>query len=149
LHVVEKELANFIGPLARLAVKRASARTNDLDALYDLLAASVANADDKQEFLAGKIKMRPGVGARPSAQSPSHLGAPRPGSRVELTQPAIEQAARLLARHLGPLAGILAKRASQRAESLHSLYELLAQHIDSKSERERFLHDGGFPDAQP
>jgi hypothetical protein len=49
LKVVEKQLANFIGPLAKLAVKRASARTADLDELYQLLAANVANPGERRK----------------------------------------------------------------------------------------------------
>jgi serine/threonine protein kinase len=144
LSAVEKQLANFIGPLAKLAVKRASSRTTDVDQLYELLSSNVASAEDRRTFLAGKIKSTStGSGAKATVpQVPSiATGA---GSRSELTAAATDQAARLLARHVGPLAAVLVKRASQRADSLRSLYEILCEHIDSKPARDRFLQDAGF-----
>jgi serine/threonine-protein kinase len=146
LAAIEKQLALFIGPMAKVAVKRASARTSNLDDLYEILASSVANAEDKKNFLAGKKK-----GSRDSAGVSHHASQDQPspattsGSRAELTPEATEQAARLLARYVGPLANVLVKRASQRAGDLRGLYEQLAEHIESKPDRTEFLRNAGFP----
>jgi tetratricopeptide (TPR) repeat protein/predicted Ser/Thr protein kinase len=67
--------------------------------------------------------------------------------RAELTPAALGQAARLLAPHVGPIAGVLAKRAAQRADSLRSLYLLLAEYVENQTHRARFLRDAGFPDS--
>jgi serine/threonine-protein kinase len=47
----------------------------------------------------------------------------------------------MLARYVGPLAGVLAKRAAPRADSARALYLLLAQHIETEADRARFLQD--------
>jgi serine/threonine protein kinase len=47
-----------------------------------------------------------------------------------------------LARHIGPVAAIAVKRAAKRANDLGALYEALAEHIESSSERDAFLASG-------
>jgi predicted Ser/Thr protein kinase len=69
------------------------------------------------------------------------------GSRPELTSVAVDRAARMLARYIGPISAILAKRAAQQADSLRTLYLLLAENVESQTERARFLRDAGFPDS--
>jgi serine/threonine-protein kinase len=43
-----------------------------------------------------------------------------------------------LAVHIGPVAGLLVKRAAKQASSSKELYERLAAHIDDPRERRRF-----------
>ena len=52
LRQIERDLATFIGPMAAIALKRAIKETNDIIALYDLLAQQVENPRDHAEFLA-------------------------------------------------------------------------------------------------
>ena len=63
-----------------------------------------------------------------------------------LPQPVVEEAARMLAYHVGPISRILAKRAAERAENRRALYLLLAEHVENKTDRARFLRDAGFPE---
>ncbi len=51
----------------------------------------------------------------------------------------IAQAERHLADYLGPLASTLVKQSMSKATSVDELYQLLAQHIDLPSQREKFL----------
>jgi serine/threonine protein kinase len=91
-----------------------------------------------------------GVAPAPPEAAPVAPPAAAPanaGSRAELTPVAVDRAARLLARHIGPISGVLAKRAAQRADSLRTLYLLLAEDVESKTERARFLRDAGFLDS--
>jgi serine/threonine protein kinase len=57
LRSVEKELAPFLGPLARIVVKEAAMKATDLSMLYELAAESLGNDDDRNGFLA----RRPGA----------------------------------------------------------------------------------------
>jgi len=83
--------------------------------------------------------------SRPQGQSPAALPA-NAASRAELTPATIDRAARMLARYIGPISGVLAKRAAQQADSLRTLYLLLAEDVESPAERARFLRDAGFSD---
>ena len=85
----------------------------------------------------------PTTGAAPDASPARPASA---ASRTELTAAAIDRAARLLAHYIGPISGVLAKRAAQQADSLRTLYLLLAEDVESPSERTRFLQDAGFSD---
>ncbi len=60
LRTVEKQLAVFIGPLARVVVKEASSKTATLDELYSLVAESLEREADRNAFLARKIEIGSG-----------------------------------------------------------------------------------------
>jgi hypothetical protein len=49
----------------------------------------------------------------------------------------------LLAEYIGPLAGVLTKKASRQASSVQEFYVLLSEHVKSGVERSRFLRDLG------
>lgn len=151
LRTVERQLASFVGSLAKILVKKAASRTTDLEELYSILSASLDSEADREAFLARKAELHKEYTKVHSPREPLQPGgltAPlHPGSQDELTPASITHAAQLLARHVGPLAGVLAKRAAPRADSLHSLYLLLAEHVENKKERSRFLRDGGFPES--
>jgi serine/threonine-protein kinase len=68
-------------------------------------------------------------------------------SAAELSPATVDRAARILARYIGPIAVVLAKRAAQRADSPRAFYRSLAEELDNKADRARFLQDAGFPDA--
>jgi eukaryotic-like serine/threonine-protein kinase len=151
LRAAERQLATFIGPLARIIVKKAAFRTSNSDEFYALLAASLERQADREAFLAGKITPSHGWAKSPSGSESEPVAEaalpPDAGSGVELTAAVIDHAARMLARHVGPIAGVLAKKAARRANSVRALYLLLADHVESKNERARFLRDAGFPDS--
>ncbi len=84
--------------------------------------------------------------ARPEAIRPRDQLPASAAAQAELNQAAIERAARMLARYIGPISGVLAKRAAQQADSLRTLYLLLAEDVESPAERARFLRDAGFSD---
>jgi serine/threonine-protein kinase len=152
LQAVEKQLASFVGSLAKILVKKAASRTTNVEELYSILAASLESEADREAFLARKPvpqKSSSSTTIQPprDPSSAEDLTAPlRTGAQAELTPAAITRAAQLLARHVGPLAGVLAKRAAPRADSLRSLYLLLAEHVEKK-DRSRFLKDAGFPES--
>jgi len=54
LDSVSKELAAFIGPIAKVLVKRASARCGCIDELYKTVAAEIECEEDRASFMATK-----------------------------------------------------------------------------------------------
>jgi serine/threonine-protein kinase len=149
---VEKQLATFLGPLASILVKKAARKTTDLEELYKLLGANLEQESARRAFLARRAEIADSGIKRQSARKPlssanSGTSAPR-ASKQEITPAAIHHAARVLAHYIGPISGVLAKKAAQRADSLRTLYLLLAEYVESKQERDRFLRDAGFPNAQ-
>ena len=51
----------------------------------------------------------------------------------------LEKVTQSLARHLGPVAGVLVDRTSKRVASRQQLYDALVTHIASEKDRVKFL----------
>jgi serine/threonine-protein kinase len=56
LDSVSRELAAFIGPIAKVVVKRAADRCSSVDELYTVVAGEIDTERDRARFLAGKKK---------------------------------------------------------------------------------------------
>ena len=118
---------------------------------YMVVNGATPPAEDEPNSSAGTAaqttpRPEPAPALRGTAPSDKPPAVPA-GARAELTPAAIDHAARLLAHHVGPISSILAKRASQRADSLRTLYLHLAEYVENKPERARFLRDAGYPDS--
>jgi serine/threonine protein kinase len=154
LRQIEHDLATCIGPMASIALKRATRQTTDLLALYELLARQISDPRDRAEFLArGRQRAADAIGrTRPSSPSTSmaqpaatqpvstvpgrrSVGSPNPASIL-----AIESD---LTRYIGPIARILVRRELQKYESLAKLCLVLATHIPDERERRAFLNAHG------
>jgi hypothetical protein len=155
LKTVEKELAVFLGPLARVVVKRAAAKTTDIDEMFRIMAQSLERDEDRDAFLARRVELEKkdpktvlltSAIPRPAVSS-TLTAAINPKTPLGITPEAIDHAAKALAAHVGPISAVLAKKAAQRADSLRSLYVLLSQHVQNGKDRRQFLRDAGFPDA--
>ena len=146
LKTVERQLAQFLGPLARVMVKKAAERTGELVELYTLLASNLDNDQAKNAFLSGRRHlgaahtqppMAPTVRNLPMDPSiPSTVGLPI------LTSEEIETGARRLAKHVGPIASVLARKAAQKASDLTTFYTVLSDHVAPEA-RAAFLREGG------
>jgi serine/threonine-protein kinase len=149
LQIVERQLAAFIGPLAKVLVKRAAAKTTNAPELYEILAAVLEREDDRKAFLAKRVELGGSYASAPASVPAPVQAAPTVNAPMDLSSPseitpaAIEQAARRLAAHLGPIATVLARKDAKRAVTLREFYGLLAQHVTNASDRERFLKEAG------
>jgi hypothetical protein len=137
LRAAEKLLTEYIGPLARVVVKREAAKAGqDLARLYQLLAEHIPVEQERVEFLTRSRAMRLRPTQTTSDVTPAGEAA---GGAKLLHQNVLLLAEQRLAAYLGPLAKILVKREAQRAGSVRELYLALAAHIDSEQEKRRFL----------
>jgi len=149
LHIIERQLAAFIGPLAKVLVKRAAGKTNSAVELYTILAAVLEREEDRRAFLLRRTELGGSKASTPASVS----GPVQSGTTVivpvdvsspgEITSAIIEQAARRLAAHLGPIASVLARKDAKRAVTLRDFYGLLAEHVANPTDRERFLKEAG------
>lgn len=55
---VERQLARFVGPVARLLVRRGAAGTTDIDTLYSVLAGQLRQGQERAAFLAGRDRLQ-------------------------------------------------------------------------------------------
>jgi serine/threonine-protein kinase len=149
LQIAERQLAAYIGPLAKVLVKRAAGKTTSSLELYSILAAVLEREEDRKAFLARRTELGGSNASPPVPRSAPVQAAPTVIAPIDTSSPseispaAIEQAARRLAAHLGPIATVLARKDAKRAATLRDFYRLLAEHVANPTDRERFLKEAG------
>jgi serine/threonine-protein kinase len=143
---VEKRLARFVGPIARVMVRRAAKETTDVVALTQVLAGRIIGPAEREQFLKGA-----GIAAAPATTPPRPKSAHEatggqqsgigtlPGSQRPLTPEDIARASQLLIAHVGPIAPVLAKRAAKPGCSREQFIAALAVHLKDDGARSRFL----------
>jgi hypothetical protein len=145
LRIVEHQLALFLGPLSKVVVKSAASHASDRKHFLEFAASNIEDPSDRQKFLAQNLNLIVARAEPGSGQSLRHDDHPAkaavPGNSRHLPPAEVDRAARLLAHYVGPLAGVLTRKAAQRAGSVRELYQLLAEHVDTKADRTRFLDD--------
>jgi serine/threonine-protein kinase len=150
LKKVEQQLARFVGPFARIMVKKAAAAGTDLDVLYTQLAGELENADERKAFLSARPQVGNGgtaaVKGSPSAVFGTPVAASEavPGTGGQITQDTIDKAVLELTLFLGPIAKVLARRAAVQCSSRQQFYLVLAENLEDDRDRQRFLQSVGI-----
>jgi serine/threonine-protein kinase len=128
---VERALAAFIGPMARVLVRNAAKASTDMRGLGAALAEHISEPADRSAFLhkLGAISSSLGGLAR------SHTTAPNstPGGNAAapaLSEATLAHAVKVMARHIGPIAKIVVKKASAVAGTQEQFFQLLADQSD-------------------
>jgi serine/threonine-protein kinase len=136
---IEGALAECVGPLARVLVRKAVKTAPDAPALCQALAVAVPEAQqamfrERLGDLAGQpATPPPGSAPRTVQAAPAAAGPGRP-----LSAAALAEATDRLAVNIGPMAKVLVKRAAEQVSGTRELYERLAHHIDAPADRRRF-----------
>ncbi len=139
---VDVELARFVGPVAKVIVRRAAREHRDLNSLVAAVSASIDDPRDRDSFcvaLTGRrtvIPTLPGVGGQTEPSTPA-AGGPA------LTAQDLDRATRLLTTYIGPIAKVVTRRAAGEGVSRHEFFSRLAQSLDNEAQRERFLREAG------
>jgi serine/threonine-protein kinase len=142
LKQIEGHLARFVGPVAKVMVRRAGRRTLDVDELYAMMSRELDSEEHRKAFTATRGTLSGAT--RSSAAAAAASAAPRtaPRGEVALTAERIEAAQLSLATYIGPIAKILVKKAAAQTSSAERFYLLLAESL-SDSDRTRFLKEVG------
>jgi serine/threonine-protein kinase len=149
LSEVEKQFTRFIGPVAKVIVRRTARESADVNQLLAKLAEQLANPVDRKAFVEATRRLgtatggsRPKVEARP-ASGPMHTVANRAGM-APLNTEFTERATKILMAYVGPIARVLAKRAAQESTVVAQFVEKLTAHIDEPAQREKFVRELGL-----
>jgi hypothetical protein len=134
----EQALARYIGPLAKLLVRRAARLTLALDTLYAMLADAIPTAQEREQFLK-IVRPVPLQGRSPDALIASSPTSQSEAEPMQWEPAALQEAARHLAHYLGPMAAVWVRREAPQATSRHDLYQRLARHLADAQERQQFL----------
>ena len=157
LSSVERALASFVGPLAKMLVKQAAAKSLDYDALVGAVAQHLQTQDERTRFMAkvsksgtaGSVNQRGTGGAAvtgSSSTSGSSSGATGgatttgAGAHV-ITAELVAHATKVLATHMGPMARVIVKQAQGRAGSAAQFIDLLVQHSADGVDRQRLAKE--------
>jgi len=138
LKQIEGHFARFVGPVAKVMVRRSGRRTLDVDELYATLCRELDSEDQRKAFMA----TRSGLAGAPRPGAAAGTGPRGAPASTALTPDQIEAAQRKLATYIGPIAKILTKRAAAQTTSSERFYLLLAESL-SEAERRRFLDEVG------
>jgi serine/threonine-protein kinase len=115
---LERELAQHVGPVARVLVRRAARGLTSLDAVRQAVAPSIADFEARERFLARvgapRIDTAPsgaGSGSRPTKRDGD------PASGVPMRDGDVDKAAAALLSSLGPVARVVARRCAANAQT--------------------------------
>jgi eukaryotic-like serine/threonine-protein kinase len=138
LKQIEQQLMRYLGPVAKVIVRRGAKNTRELDTLYALLAESLSSAAEKKEFLGGRRQLS-GVAPVQRLDNAEKAPAGDESAPQPPTPQDIEDSSRRLAAYLGPIARIVVKKAAAESTSRRQFFQLLAEQLNSEDEKERFL----------
>jgi serine/threonine-protein kinase len=150
---IEQQLTRFIGPIAKVVVRRAAKETSDLRTLVHRLADQLSGPAQRSEFLkrtasliaSGRTSAGVPTGSRPALrQAP---GAPGTTVPAAPTPEEVARATQLLTVHLGPIAQVLSKRAVQAGIARDRFFFTLAENLLDETDRMVFL--GRFNETGP
>ena len=133
LTTIERRLAHHVGPIAGHLVRSAVKKADTIDKLFDVLMTNVPQGVERDRFreewqleLSASL-VRSGIGS-----TRQHAAA------ASLPEAELARAQAELARHLGPMARILVKRAAPGCSSVEQLWQRLAEHVEA-ADRSAFL----------
>jgi serine/threonine-protein kinase len=142
LRTVERQLAHFVGPMARIMIRKAAEQTTDVDQLYTLLSDNIADPVKRQRFCEGGQA----AGATSKTTAPRFVLTGEHAQTQQgrpLEQTFVDQTTMRLAVYLGPIAKVVAGRAAQKAATQQEFVELVAGHLGAQ-DRGAFLREIGF-----
>lgn len=142
LAVLHRNLAQYVGPIARHLVMKESREAPNLDALCHAVANHIAKDSDRAAFL---LACRAEFGAETqTVVAPKPAAMPTPSTPTPLPtaswDPAwLDRVKKDLAVQIGPMARVIVDRAAKKARNHPELLSAVAEEISSPEERARFL----------
>jgi serine/threonine-protein kinase len=152
---LQTALSTQIGPVAKLLLKNAARDAIDLDDLCNRLLPHIGSDAGRVQFQDSirEIKKKHGLSTLSTMSGRSQTGTGRPATQLtqmtgmptllQLSPELMEAAQMKLAVYVGPIAKVLAKRASKMTGNADEFYRLLAENLPDPQERARFLKDVG------
>ena len=152
---LQTALSTQIGPVAKLVLKNAARDAADLDDLCNKLLPHIGSDAGRAQFQDSvrEIKKKHGLSTLSTMSGRSQGGVPKTAAQLtqmtgmptllQLSPELMEAAQMKLAVYVGPIAKVLAKRASKMTGNADEFYRLLAENLPDPQERARFLKDVG------
>ena len=138
LRAIETLLTLHVGPMAKLLLKQTARTASDGPVLVSMLAKYIPAEANRKTFITAAME-KLAAGTSEAADRPTVRF-----SRNLIDAAAIEVASKRLARYLGPIAKVIAKKTPGRPTDLKAYYRQLAENITDPTDRARFLKDAGY-----
>jgi serine/threonine-protein kinase len=140
LRSLEVLLTLYVGPMAKLLMKQSANAAADGPGLVSTLAKYIPTEANRKTFIAAAME-KLAASAPPQAEEETPVVG---FSRNLIDAHEIEIAAKLLARYIGPIAKVLAKKTPGKTSDLRAYYRQLAENIADPADRARFLGEAGY-----
>jgi len=136
LALAEQTLARYLGPLAPVLVRRAARETDNVHSFCAQLAQQVTDPAARQAFL-GRMQGSSSMSGTALGSSASAL-AGLAGSG-KLSDGLLDQSRQLLAKHIGPIAGIVVKKAAAAGGERSAFFIRICAAVDDPQARAGLL----------
>jgi serine/threonine protein kinase len=136
LKEVEGALAQHVGPIAPVMVRKAAKKAQDPAELVRLLAADITHDRVRLKFERRFAdSSRPVTQSQPASIQPSS----EPTTSNTFSAEVLERAERRLSQYLGAVARVVVRRAAAKARDESELYLLLGDEIENPAEKKAFI----------
>lgn len=137
---IEQCLTQYIGPIARLIVAKAAREAADLAGFLDRVSGNIPIDTDRQAFAAeAKTLLHGGAPGKDSASTPPANAQTATAIRsLQIADAGLGEIEKALARHIGPIAKVVVKRAVAQSGSAAELCASLLSHIEQEDDRRQF-----------
>lgn len=153
LSSIEYSLAEFVGPMAKLLVRKQSKTTHHFDTLISCLAQHIPNQAERTQFM--KKAEQSSAGIQKVARDPLDETIPTsiqvgtkfdasgqsPVGQLILSQATFKQLTSFLAYYVGPLASRMVKSTMRSTSEPNALLCQLASQIPHEEERQKFMDE--------
>lgn len=142
LAVLHRNLAQYVGPIARHLVMKESRDAASLDALCQAVAGQIAKESDRVAFLQAcraEFTAETRTVAMPQAAPPPTPPTPTPAPTTTLDPAWLDRMKKDLAVQIGPMARVIVDRAVKKCGGAEQLLTTVSAEIPSPEERARFL----------
>lgn len=143
---VEVALAESVGPLATVMVRRAAQQAADLDELCRMLAQEVSEGEPRRAFLkrVSRYCHVPALSPQDRSQDRAHATEKGNLSRTldqvfRWDDAVLSLAEQRLAKYIGPMAKVLVNRAAAETKGVRQLYQRLSESLDNPRDQADFL----------
>jgi|HubBroStandDraft_6_1064221.scaffolds.fasta_scaffold19101_3 serine/threonine protein kinase len=133
---IERDLATYIGPMARIAVRRSAKTIGNVPALYQILASYIEDERNRTSFISkGQRWAQTHASLSTAGQSGSWQGKP-----ISIAPDVLSRIEAALTQYIGPIARVVLRQQLSKSASLADLYHDLAAYIPNERDRDKFLN---------
>jgi serine/threonine-protein kinase len=129
---IERELAQIVGPIAKVLVRRTAKQTSTLDALRQRVAMHITDPRKREGFLAS-VATSTSQGTKTQTRHSGFFDSIPTSTTggVRLAPVDVEKAATVMVAMLGPIAKVVARRCAAKATSREHFVDLILEQVGS------------------